>query len=80
LKAADWDDAGRYAAALEEYTRPEPPALVRLLHPPRRGTGRRRAGRRDENVLLELESLRDEARRLELLSALPALEQALASF
>ncbi len=77
LNAGDWDAAERYAAALEDYTRPEPLPLIDL------GIARGRAlaawgrGRRDAAATERLEALRAEAERAGLRAALPAIEAAL---
>ena len=79
LNAGDRDEAERYATALEDYTRPEPLPWSDFFI--RRGRALAAIGRdrQGESILSELKSLRDEARGFELVTALPALEHALAT-
>ena len=78
LDLGDWDKAERYADALEAFTRPEPLPWSDFFIARGRALAAIGRGRRDENTRLKLDRLSDEARRLELLTALPALEQAFA--
>ncbi len=79
LQMAEWDELERYAAALENYTYDEPLpwsdfyiARGRALAAFGRGSG-------DEATMQELQRLRDEAERVGLKGAIPALEEALLS-
>ena len=76
LDAADWGGVERYADALEAFTRPEPLPWSDFFIARGRVLVAIGRGRRDENTRLELERLCGEARRLELVMVLPALEQA----
>ena len=76
LDLADWAEALRYADALEAFARPEPLPWSDFFIARGRVLAAIGCGRRDENTRLELERLCDEARRLELLVALPVLEEA----
>jgi tetratricopeptide (TPR) repeat protein len=78
LDLGEWDEAERYAKALEDYTRPEPlpwsdffAARGRALAAFGRDSG-------DEPAQPELERLAAEARRLDYRIVLSAIEQALA--
>jgi hypothetical protein len=78
LDLGEWDEAERYAKALEDYTRPEPLPWSDFFAA--RGRALAAIGRDggDERAQPELERLAAEARRLEYRIALPAIEQALA--
>jgi tetratricopeptide (TPR) repeat protein len=80
LIAADWAGAERYADALEEFTRPEPLPWSEFLITRGRLLAAVGRGRRDKETRQGLERCRDQARGLELLTPLPAMEQALAGF
>ncbi|MDX1433378.1 MAG: tetratricopeptide repeat protein, partial [Gammaproteobacteria bacterium] len=77
LRAGDWDAVDRFADALERYCRSEP--LPRSNFYIARGRALAGYGRgvRDEASMHTLRRLRDEAERVGLMSALPALDQAL---
>ncbi len=77
LGAGDWDGAERYAAALEDYTRSEPLPWTDFFMARGRALAAFGRGDRDEATTVALERLRDEAERLGLVSALPAIEKAL---
>ncbi len=77
LSEGDWDEVERYAAALEEYPRPEPLAWCEFLIARGRALAASGRGRRDKATIEELRRLRDEAERIGLATALPALEEAL---
>jgi hypothetical protein len=79
LDLEDWDGVERYARALEDFTRAEPLAWCDVFIARGRALAAFRQGRRDEDLLTELRRVADEARRLEILVALPAIEQALAA-
>jgi class 3 adenylate cyclase/tetratricopeptide (TPR) repeat protein len=78
LAAGEYDDAERYAAALEDYTRPEPFPWAEFFIAYGRALAGRGRGRRDPATLRELRRLADEARRVGVRMALPALERAIA--
>ncbi len=77
LRLEDWDEVNRFADALEAYCRPEPLPRADFDIARARALARVGRGERDEATQQSLRQLRDEARRVELMSALPALEQAL---
>jgi class 3 adenylate cyclase/tetratricopeptide (TPR) repeat protein len=78
LDLGDWQEAERYADALEAFTRPEPLPWSDFFIARGRMLAAVGRGRRDENARPQLERLCAEARRLELWMALPALDEALA--
>jgi hypothetical protein len=78
LEEGDWDGVERYAAALEAYTRPEPSPWSDFYIARGRVLAAHGRGQRDEELTAELERLAEEARRVGLRIALPALEAALA--
>ena len=80
LDLGEWDEAERYARALEDYTRPEPLPWSDFFVRRGRALAALGRGRRDESTKPELERLQAEARRLDYRIALPAIEQALAGF
>jgi tetratricopeptide (TPR) repeat protein len=77
LSAGDRDGAKRYAAALEDYTRPEPLPWTDFFIARGRALAAFGRGDRHEATTAALERLRDEAERLGLVIALPAIERAL---
>jgi len=77
LKLGRWDEAERYGAALESYTRAEPLPWSDFFIARGRALAVHGAGRRDPGTVRELERLRGEAARVGLRMALPAIEQAL---
>jgi hypothetical protein len=79
LSAADWSSVERYAAALEDYTRAEPLPLPAFFIARGRTLAAFGRGRRDAALSAELGRLRDDAERMGLRIALPALETALTS-
>ena len=79
LKLGDWDSVGRYASALEAYTRSEPLPWTDLFIARGRALADFGAGRRGDAIAEGLGRARDDAQRLGLIAALPALERALAS-
>ncbi|MCH7477552.1 MAG: hypothetical protein IIA14_05570 [SAR324 cluster bacterium] len=78
LNEGNWDEAERYAAALEEYTRPEPLPWTDFFIARGRALAAHGRGRRDEALTAELEALRDEAARVGFKPEIPALERVLA--
>ncbi len=77
LHSGDWDQVERYAAALEDYTRPEPLPLADLFIARGRAIAAWSRGARDDARARELRRLRAEAERIGLKTALPALDAAL---
>ena len=78
LDLADHDEAERYAAALEGFTRPEPLPWADFFVARGRALAAFGRGRRDPTLGRELARLRREGERLGLKVALPAIEAALA--
>jgi class 3 adenylate cyclase/tetratricopeptide (TPR) repeat protein len=79
LRAGDWEEVERYATALETYTRPEPLPWCDFCMAWARALAAFGRGRRDKATIQELRRLRDEAAGAGLLTALPALDEALAA-
>jgi len=77
LERRAWDEAERYAAAMEAYWKPEP--LPRCDFTVARGRALAAAGRggQDQALVDELRHLQDEARRMGNLIDLPAIDAAL---
>ena len=75
----DWDGVERYAAALENYTRHEPLPWCDFYTSRARALAAWRQGRRQPDVLAEIERLCGEAERVNFATALPALKEALNS-
>ncbi|MDP6388522.1 MAG: tetratricopeptide repeat protein [Alphaproteobacteria bacterium] len=80
LESGDWDEVERYAAALEDYTRPEPLPWCDFFILRGRALAKHGSGQRDDTLAAELRRLRDEATRVSLMLAVPALEAALDEF
>jgi class 3 adenylate cyclase/tetratricopeptide (TPR) repeat protein len=76
LGQGDLAEATRYAAALEDFTRPEPLPWADFHVAMGRALAAEGRGCRDAALGAELDRLIGEARRLELRLALPALERA----
>jgi class 3 adenylate cyclase/tetratricopeptide (TPR) repeat protein len=79
LRASQWDKVETYAKALEAYTSAEPLPWSDFYIARGRALAAFGSGRRSDEIVLELQRLRDEAKQTGLKNALPALEQALAS-
>ena len=79
LDIGDWQEVGRYATALEDYTRPEPLPWCDLFIARGRALAAFGQGRRDGEILAELGSLREAAERAGILTAIPDLDAALRS-
>jgi hypothetical protein len=77
LKPGDWHEVERYAAALEDFTRPEPLPWSDFFIARARVLAAYGRGKRDDATMQELTRLRDEAVRVGFIKALPALEKAL---
>jgi class 3 adenylate cyclase/tetratricopeptide (TPR) repeat protein len=77
LELGDWDEADRYADALEEFVRPEPLPWSDFFAARGRALAAIGRGRRDDATRRELQRLAAEAHRLDYCTALPAIERAL---
>jgi tetratricopeptide (TPR) repeat protein len=80
LDLGELDQAERYAAALEDFARPEPLPWSDFFVARGRALAAFGRGPRNEDSKRELKRLEAEARRLHYRTALPAIEQALAGF
>jgi hypothetical protein len=78
LELADHDEVARYAAALQDYTRPEPLPWSSFFIAHGRALAAFGRGRRDALLVAELQRLRGKSRRLGLKTTLPAIEAVLA--
>jgi tetratricopeptide (TPR) repeat protein len=78
LGAGDWSEVDRYAASLEAYTRPEPLPWTDFFIARGRALAAFGRGRADAAPLAALTQLQHEGQRLGLVTALPAIEAALA--
>ncbi|MFQ6024415.1 MAG: tetratricopeptide repeat protein [Acidiferrobacterales bacterium] len=79
LSVNDWARVERYAAALEDYTRDEPLGWTDFYIARGRALAAFGRGKRDETTMKELQRLDDEAERVGLKVAIPALEKARSS-
>ncbi len=79
LRANQWEKVEIYAKALETYTSAEPLPSSDFFMARGRALAAFGRGRRNDEIALELQRLRDEAKQTGLKNDLPALEQALAS-
>ena len=79
LRIEEWDEADRYAQALEDYTRPEPLPRSDFFIARGRALAAHGRGNRDQATMIELQKLHDEAASIGLKFVLPALETALTS-
>jgi tetratricopeptide (TPR) repeat protein len=77
LAGGAWDEAERYAGALEDYTRPEPLPWTDFFIARGRALAAHGRGRRDQETMAALSRLRDEATSVGYVAALPGLEAAL---
>ena len=73
----DWDGVERYAAALEDFTRLEPLPWSNFFIARGRALAAWGQGRREPPLMAEIQALCDEAKRVRLATALPALKDAL---
>ena len=73
----DWDGAERYAAALEDFTQLEPLPWCNFFISRGRALAAWRQGRREQHLMVEIQHLCDEAERVNFVTALPALKEAL---
>jgi hypothetical protein len=78
LAGGAWAEARRYAAALEDYTRAEPLPWAEFHIARGRALAAWGEGARDAATTESLQRLGEQARRAQLMRALPALERALA--
>jgi tetratricopeptide (TPR) repeat protein len=78
LELGDWDGVERYAAALADYTRPEPLPWSDFHIARARALSAHGRGKRDEATMDELQLLCDQAERAGLRLAVPDLESAIA--
>jgi len=79
LQMGEWNEADRYAQAAEDYTSAEPLPYIDFLIARGRALADFGRGNRDDATTQELQRLRDEAERVGLKVAIPALEEALSS-
>jgi class 3 adenylate cyclase/tetratricopeptide (TPR) repeat protein len=80
VERGEWELAERYAGALEDYVRPEPTPYTDFHIARIRALAAAGAGRRDEPVQAALRRLREQARQIGYLRALPPLDRALAEW
>ncbi|MFQ5774899.1 MAG: adenylate/guanylate cyclase domain-containing protein [Kiloniellaceae bacterium] len=78
LAEGHWEATERYAAALEEFTRPEPLPWSEFFIDRGRALAAWGRGRRDAELREDLRRLRDDGARVGIKTALPTLEAALA--
>ncbi len=79
LRLKDWDDVDRHCATLASYTESEPLPLANFFIARGRGLALWGRGHRGPELVEELRRLRKEAEHHNLKTALPALDDALAS-
>lgn len=79
LERQDWALVDRYASALEAYTRFEPLPRTDFFVARGRALAANGRGDREDATVVKIQQLRDEAARIGLKSALPALDQVLAA-
>ena len=79
IEIEDWDSVERYATALENYTRVEPLGLAQIVTARGRALAKFGRGHSDDATMQELKRLYDEAERIGWRTALPALDEALAT-
>ena len=79
LQMEEWDEVDRYAQALENYTSAEPLPYTDFFITRGRALAAFGRGDHDDAIMQELQRLRDEAERVGLKVAIPALEEALSS-
>ena len=77
LNAGEWDEVGRFAAALEAYTRPEPMPWSEFFCARARALAAHGRGERGEALAQQLTRLADEAERVGFHTDLPAIREAL---
>jgi class 3 adenylate cyclase/tetratricopeptide (TPR) repeat protein len=79
IDSGEWEEVERFAAALEAYTRPEPLPWSDFFITRGRILAAFGRGQCDDVTMQELKRLHDEAERVGFKTALPALEEALAT-
>lgn len=79
LQMAQWDEVDRYAQALENNTRAEPLPRCDFFIARGRALAAYGRGNRNQETMLELKRLLDEAKRIGLTLQIPSLEAALES-
>jgi tetratricopeptide (TPR) repeat protein len=79
LELGDLDEVERYAAALEDFTKPEPLSWADFFIARGRALAAHARGQGDLALARELQRLRDEGLRMGFIVALPAIEAALAA-
>lgn len=79
LMNEDWDEAGRYAAALEQRTQPEPLPWSDFFIARGRALAAFGRGQRDDATIAALQRLRAEAEEIGLRVPIPRLDAALAT-
>lgn len=77
LEIGDWDAAERYAAALEDFTKPEPMPWSDFFAAYGRALAAWSRGQRDPENIAETQRLHEEAERVGFKRALAALDKAL---
>ncbi|MDX1400697.1 MAG: tetratricopeptide repeat protein, partial [Kiloniellales bacterium] len=77
LRAGEWTEAERYAAALEDYTREEPLPWAEFSIAKGRNLAAFGKGQRNQDVIRELTRLREEAANSGYAEGLPGLQEAL---
>jgi len=78
LESKEWEEVEKYAAALEQFTRPEPLPWSNFFIERGRTLAAYGRGNRKDSTIQALQRLRGEAERVGLRMALPALDAALA--
>ena len=79
LELGDPDGVERYAAALEDFTKPEPLGMADFFIGRGRVLAQHARGHAGPALTCELQRVRDEALRMGFIAALPAIEAALAA-
>ena len=77
LRWQQWDEVYRYSTALEEFCRPEPLPRSEFFIERARILAQNSANGQDETITAHLVTLRNQAEEIGLLSAIPALNEAL---
>ncbi len=79
LQMSEWNEVDRYARALEDYTRAEPLPRCGYFIDRARALAAYGSGNRNKALTGELQRLQNEAQRIGLKSAIPALDFALST-
>ena len=79
IEIGDWGGVERYAAALEDFTRSEPLPWCNFFIARGRALAAWGQGRREAHLMAEIQALCNEAERVNIATALPALKNALKS-